>query len=92
MNSIIQPLATSMWWLPPVGLLITAALITVGLFHAYRAVRLWQLRNTPISDPVIAKALEGLKPPPYGLYAAMYFAAGIAIAIATVMLRQASLM
>ncbi|MCB4321515.1 hypothetical protein KOE80_04765 [Alcaligenes sp. 13f] len=92
MDAIIQPLATAMWWVPPIGLLITAGLITAGLFHAYRAVRLWQLRNTPISDPVIAKALEGVKPPPYALYAVMYFAGAIAMAIATVMLRQATLM
>ena len=80
-----------MWWVPPIGLLITAGLITAGVFHAYRAVRLWQLRNTPISDPVIAKALEGVKPPPYALYAAMYFAGGIIMAIATFILRQTTL-
>ncbi|MBH0310136.1 hypothetical protein NDQ41_10060 [Alcaligenes faecalis] len=91
MNAIIQPLTTSMWWVPPIGLLITAGLITAGVFHAYRAVRLWQLRNTPISDPVIAKALEGVKPPPYALYAAMYFAGGIIMAIATFILRQTTL-
>lgn len=92
MNAIIQPLATFMWWLPPIGLLITTGLITAGIFHAYRAVRLWQLRNTPISDPVIAKALEGVKPPPYALYAVTYFAGGIIMAIATFMLRQATWM
>ncbi|AYN22000.1 hypothetical protein AB6N01_10150 [Alcaligenes nematophilus] len=91
MNAIIQPLTTFMWWVPPIGLLITAGLITAGVFHAYRAVRLWQLRNTPISDPVIAKALEGVKPPPYALYAAMYFAGGIIMAIATFILRQTTL-
>ncbi|MGO3743817.1 MAG: hypothetical protein ACTJG9_00355 [Alcaligenes aquatilis] len=91
MNAIIQPLTTSMWWVPPIGLLITAGLITAGVFNAYRAVWLWQLRNTPISDPVIAKALEGVKPPPYALYAAMYFVGGIIMAIATFILRQTTL-
>ncbi len=52
MNATTQPLATSIWWLPPIGLLITA-----GIFHAYRAVRLWQLRDTSISDPVMLKTL-----------------------------------
>ncbi|WP_336580101.1 hypothetical protein [Alcaligenes sp. CHO6] len=88
MDAIIQLLATSMWWLLPVSLLITAGFITAGLFHTYRAVRLLQLRNTPISDPVIAKALEGVKPPPYALYAAMYFAGGMIMAIATFLLQQ----
>lgn len=91
MNSIIQSLASSMWWVPLIGLFITAGLITAGIFHAYRAVRLWQLRNTPISDPVIAKALEGVKPPPYALYAVMYFSGGIIMAIATFILRQTTL-
>ncbi len=91
MNSIIQPLATSMCWVPVIGLFITAGLITSGIFHAYRAVRLWQLRNTPISDPVIVKALEGVKPPLYSLYSVMYFSGGIIMAIATFILRQTTL-
>lgn len=89
MDAIVQPLAASIWWLPPLGILITAGLITTGLFHAYRAVRLWQLRKTPIFDPLIAKALHGVKPPPYALYAVAYFIGGAIMAIVTFMLRQA---
>jgi hypothetical protein len=82
----VQSVVSYFWWLPFVTLLFAAGCITAGLGHAYRAVWLWRHRDRPISDPVIAKALEGVKPPPYTVYAALWLAAGMALAGVTIKL------
>ncbi|ELP8114092.1 hypothetical protein QTS20_004305 [Salmonella enterica] len=65
----VQTIFDVLWWLPYAFLPIPAfCLYRLGK-NAYAAWFLWRHRNTPISDPVIAKALEGVKPPRYGLYA-----------------------
>jgi hypothetical protein len=74
------------WWIPFATLLFAAGCIAAGLRHAYRALWLWQHRDTPISDPVIAKALGGVKPPPYTIYATFWLAAGIVLAGVTIKL------
>jgi len=81
----MQSLVAHLWWLPVVGLLSAAGCITVALSNAYRGLWLWLHRNTPISDPVVAKAVAGVRPPPYAIYAAAWFVAGIVLAGLTAM-------
>lgn len=50
-------------------ILIAAACMVAAMVNGYRACWLWLHRKTPISDPVVAKLLEGIKPPPYWFYA-----------------------
>ena len=61
----MQSLVAHLWWLPVVGLLSAAGCITVALSNAYRGLWLWLHRNTPISDPVVAKAVAGVRPVSY---------------------------
>lgn len=77
--SAAQTLIETLWWLPFVALLCAAGCITAGLVHVYRALWLWWYRETPISDSVLAEAFDGVKPPPYGTYATIWFAAGIVL-------------
>lgn len=80
-----QPFFGDLWWLPYATLLLAAGSITVGLVYGYRALWLWHRRDTPILDPVIAKLLEDVKPPPYAIYAALWLALGIILAVWTCM-------
>lgn len=82
----VQSLVSVLWWLPYATMLFAAGCITAGLGHAYRGLWLWRHRDTPISDPVIAKALEGVKPPPYAFYATIWLVAGIVLAGMTIRL------
>ncbi|MEN4967103.1 hypothetical protein ABE562_22255 [Brucella intermedia] len=65
----VQTISDVLWWLPYAVLPITAFCGYRMGKNVYAAWFLWRHRNTPISDPVIAKALEGVKPPRYWLYA-----------------------
>ncbi|WP_440986250.1 hypothetical protein ACQHIH_21355 (plasmid) [Xanthomonas sontii] len=78
--SELQSVASLLSWLPLAALLLAGASITVGLRHAYCAIWLFRHRDIPVSDPVIAKALEGVDPPRYGVYAVLWLAAGIVLA------------
>lgn len=84
--SEIQSVLSYRWWFPFVALLLAAGCITAGLSYAYRVLWLWRNRNMPISDPALAKALEGVDPPPYAMYATFWLAAGIGLAGVTVVL------
>lgn len=76
----IEPVVLELMWLLPLGLLIAAAFITFGLINAFRALCVWWCRDLPIDDPVIAKFLKGLKPPPYLTYAIVWTGAGVILA------------
>ena len=65
----VQTISDVLRWLPYVCLPVAAFCLYRMSKDAYAAWFLWRHRNTPISDPVIAKALEGVKPPRYWLYA-----------------------
>ncbi|EPL4055468.1 hypothetical protein MWX51_005577 [Pseudomonas aeruginosa] len=65
----VQTLVGSLWWMPHVFVLAAAFCLYRMGANGYAAWFLWRHRNTPISDPVIAKAVEGVKPPRYWLYA-----------------------
>lgn len=84
--SDVQPAVTLVAWLPIIGLLVAAGCLTAGLGYGYRALWLWRHKGTPISDPLLAKALKGIKPPPYAMYAASWLAAGLGLAVLTAML------
>lgn len=86
--SEFEPVASSLWWLPFITLLIAAGCITAGLDHLYRALWLWRHRNTPISDPLIARLVADVKPPPYAAYAAILLVVGIGAAGITFRLWQ----
>lgn len=77
----IESVSSILWWLPYVSLIFSAACIAVGFGHAYSAFWLWRHRDTPISDPLISKALKGVKPPPYAFYAACWLFAGFVLAV-----------
>lgn len=78
----IQPVALKILWLQPMGLLVAAGLITMGLVNAYRALWIWWLcRNKPVVDPAIAKLLVCAKPPPYLSHAIVWTTAGVILAI-----------
>lgn len=68
-----------LFWLPYALAMMALIAVVCGAAQAYKAVVLWSLRDVPISDPIIAKALEGVKPPRYWLRAIACFAlAGLA--------------
>lgn len=78
--SEIQPVLSNLWWLPYATLILAAASIMAGLVCAYRAWVIWHYRDNPPTDPVVAKLLEEVTPPPYGIYAALWLAAGVILA------------
>ena len=80
----VQPVQASGSWPSYLLLLIAATCFVVGIRHAYLAFWLWRRRNTPISDPMIANVLEGVRPPPFAQYAAWWCAAGIAAVLAAI--------
>ncbi|WOB11112.1 hypothetical protein [Piscinibacter gummiphilus] len=82
----IEAAAALVGWLPFIGLLCAAGCLTAGLVHAYRAVWLWRHGDTPIHDPLLAKALKSIKPPPYAMYAASWLSVGSGLAVLTAML------
>lgn len=84
--SEVQPVLALGPWPPYVLLLIAAGCFVAGLWHGFRAVWLWRHRDTPISDPLIAKVLEGVKPPPYALYAAGWCSAGLVATVVAIVL------
>lgn len=79
----VQSAVSLAGWVPLVGLLFAAGCFTAGLGNAYRALWLWRHRNDPISDPKLAKFLEGIQPPPYATYAALWLAGGVVLAVLT---------
>ena len=84
----VESVATLLWWLPYALLFFAAGCFVAGLGQARRAVWLWQHRDVPISDPVIAKAVASVKPPPYALYAAGWCSLGIGAAAAALLLSR----
>lgn len=57
-------------------ILVAAACMVSAAVNGYRAGWLWLNRKTPIADPIVAKALQGIKPPPYWLFALGWVLAG----------------
>ena len=52
------------------ALILAAAACMIGAaVNGYRAGWLWLNRNTTIKDPVVAKLVAEIKPPPYWIYA-----------------------
>nr|CAC79197.1 hypothetical protein 10.1 kDa [uncultured bacterium] len=75
----ISVLSESLWFELGVRVLIVivaAYALGSAAEAAYKGLWLWHHRNTPISNPTIAKALEGSKPPRYGLHALGWLAFG----------------
>ena len=62
-------MAEYLWWMPYAQVFIAAYFLIHASRAAYRALWLWRNRDQPDSDPVIAKALPGVKPPRYALHA-----------------------
>lgn len=58
-------MAEYLWWMPYAQVFIAAYFLIQAGRAAYRAMWLWRHRGKPVSDPVIAEALHGLKPPRY---------------------------
>lgn len=75
----VQTVVSVLWWFPYATLLLAAGCITVGMSHAYRALWLWRHQDTPI-NAIVAKALEGVKAPPYFIYAAVWLISGMVLA------------
>ena len=66
----IEPLIVMPWWVPVV---LAAAAISAGLRHVYWMWWGFRVRHVKLS-PELEKALRGVKPPPYALYAGGWFA------------------
>lgn len=75
----VQTVFSVIWWFPYITLLAAAGCITAGLCHAYRALWLWRNQDKPVSA-VVANFLEGVRPPPYAIYAAFWLISGMALA------------
>lgn len=77
---VVQSAVSLLWWLPYIALPVAVGCIVAGSWYAYRGLWLRWHRQTPIADPVVAKLVTGIKPPPDLSYAAAWLAAGIALA------------
>jgi len=82
----VQSLLSVLWWFPYITMFFAAGCIAAGLWHAYSCLRIWRSRGTPVSDPIVAEVLEGVKPPPYAFYSAFWCVAGIVLTGLTIML------
>lgn len=83
----VEGVVSLLWWAVPVTLLVAAACFVTGLRHAWWAYWLWRTRDVPIKNLRLAKLLEGITPPPYKLYAVLWFAAGVLLVVTAFMLR-----
>ena len=54
-------------------ILVAAACMVRAAVNGYRAGWLWLNRKIPVADPIVARALQGIKPPPYWLFALGWF-------------------
>lgn len=85
---VAQSAVSLLWWLPYIALPAAAGCIVAASWYAYRGLWLRWHREVPIADPIVAKLVTGIKPPPDLGYAAAWLVAGIVIAGLTITLAQ----
>ena len=83
-----ESLSSVLWWVFPLVLLCAAGCFVQGVEHALTRAALSRSRDVLFGDRQFAEFLAQVKPPPYGLYAACWIAAGTLPLVAAFMLRH----
>lgn len=83
----VEILSSVLWRAFPLILLCAAGCFVEGLEHAWTRAAVNLSRDVRFQDRQLAEFLAQVKPPPYGLYAVCWLAAGVLLVTAAFMLR-----
>lgn len=84
----VESLSSLLWWVFPLVLFCAVGCFVQGAEHALTRAALSRRRDVLFGDLQLAEFLAQVKPPPYGLYAVCWIAAGTLLLLAAFMLRR----